>query len=67
MSNCGVIHNGFVLFLLGLRIEMYNRALLRVFRTGRLLFLCRILDKRLQKLRKEFALLEERHRVMTVI
>ncbi len=65
MNNYGVIHNGFVLFILGVRIEFCNRLLLGIFRTGKLLFLCRALDRHLQKLRKEFAMLEERHRVMT--
>ncbi len=61
MSKSGIIGNGIVLFLLGVRIEMCNRILLYFFRQRKFMFVCPVLDKHLEKLRKEFSFLETRH------
>ncbi len=61
MSSCGLIHNGLMLFLLGLRIEACNRILLYFFRYRKFMRFCPDLDKHLENLRKEFLLLEARH------
>lgn len=56
-----MISNGVFLFLTGVRIELYNRLLMRIFLKRRFLRLACRIDKRLEKLRKEFSLLEERY------
>ncbi len=56
-----IMSDAFLLFLLGAKIEFYNRLLTLLFCKRKLLFLSRHLDSRLLLLRKEFLMLERRH------
>ncbi len=56
-----IMSNAFLLTLLGVRIELYNRLLTELFRKRKLISLCRYIDRRLLSLRKEFIMLERRH------
>lgn len=56
-----IVSNAFLLTLLGVRIELYNRLLTELFRKRKLISLCRHIDSRLLSLRKEFLMLERRH------
>lgn len=66
-NKVSIISNGLFLAVLGVKIEFYNRLLMRLFSKKRFLFLACIIDKRLEKLRKDFSLLEERHLAMCKI
>ncbi len=56
-----IVSNAFLLTVLGVRIGFYNRLLTSLFRKRKLLFLCRLIDRHLMLLRKEFIMLERRH------
>ncbi len=56
-----IMSNAFLLTVLGVRIELYNRLLTLLFRKKKLLFFCRYIDRHLLFLRKEFLMLEKRH------
>lgn len=57
-----IVSNAFLLTVLGVRIELYNRLLTELFRKRKLIFLCGYIDSRLLSLRKDFLMLERRHR-----
>lgn len=56
-----MISDGVFLFITGIKIELYNRLLMRMFLKRRFLKLACRIDKRLEKKRKDFSLLEERY------
>ncbi len=56
-----IMSNAFLLALLGVKIKFCNRLLILLFRKGKMLFLCRYIDRYLLSMRKEFLMLEKRH------